>query len=133
MTNRLRVLEAIYWILSVTAMVVIGFGVVAFVFGDGLLTLKYLLFVVGFLLFGVASWSLWATSRRRPTIWPELDVGPDADDEIWFERRLWSLPGLRGDWLPPRDRLVRRVKLFLASLVVLGISYALEVVFGVAV
>ncbi|MFB6086350.1 MAG: hypothetical protein ABEJ84_06040 [Halodesulfurarchaeum sp.] len=133
MTRRLRALEALYWILAVSGMVVLGLAVLAFVFGDGLLTLKYLLFVVGFLLFGVGSWSLWAGNRRRPTIWPNIDLGPAETEEIWFERRLWSLPGLRGEWLPPQDRVSRSIKLFLASLVVLGSSYLLEAAFGVAI
>lgn len=133
MTKRLWVLETIYWILAVSLMAVLGLGMLAVVFGDGLLTLKYLLFVVGFLLFGVGSWSLWAATRSRPTIWPEIDVGPDAEDEVWFERRLWALPGLRTEWLPPQDRVARPIKLFLASLVVLSVSFILEAVFAVGV
>lgn len=133
MTIRLRVLEAVYWVAAVALMLAVGVGVLAFVFGDGWLTLKYLLFVIGFLIFGVGSWALWARSRKRPTIWPSVDVGPDRDDELWFEPWLWELPGLRGEWLPARDRVSRPLKLFLTGLAVLALSYLMESVFGVSV
>jgi hypothetical protein len=133
MSRRLQALEAVYWILAATAGTVLGLSVLSVVFGDGLLTLKYLLFVVGFLLFGVGSVALWRGTRRRPTIWPSVEVGPDREDDLALERRLWELPGLRGEWLPPTDRLSRPVKLFLTGLLVLAISYTMEAVFGVAV
>ncbi len=132
MTTGLRVLEATYWILAVTAMITVGLGILALA-GNGLLTLKYLLFVVGFLLFGIGAWALWAGSRKRPTIWPEVSIGPDVDDAVWFERRLWDLPGLRGEWLPVHERVSRPIKLFLTGLAVLAISFVMEAVFGIAV
>jgi hypothetical protein len=131
MSTPLRALEASYWILGATVMCMVGLGVLAFVFGEGLLTLKYLLFVVGFLLFGIGSFALWRKTRRRPTIWPSVDVGPV--DELGLERRLWELPGLRGEYLPPADRVSRPVKLFVTGLVVLAVSYLMEAVFGVSV
>jgi hypothetical protein len=133
MSTRLRLLEAGYWVLAVTAGVVGGLGVLAFVFGDGLLTLKYLLFVVGFLLFGIGSVVLWRGTRRRPSIWPAVGPDVDAPSELGFERRLWDLPGLRGEYLSPEDRISRPVKLFLTGLAVLAVSYVMETVFGVAV
>lgn len=133
MSIRLRVIEACYWILAVAAMITGGLAVPAFVLGEGLLTLKYLLFVVGFLCFGIGSWSLWARSRKRPTIWPDVDTGIDLDDDLGFEQFLWELPGLRGEWLPPHERLGRSVKLFLTGVLVLVISYTMEAGFGVTV
>ena len=133
MSTRLRVLEAGYWVLTATTGCVLVLGVLAAVFGDGLLTLKYLLFVVGFLLFGIGSVALWRGTRRRPTIWPSVDVGPEREDDLAIERRLWDLPGLRGEWLPPGDRISRPVKLFATGVLVLAVSYVMEAVFGVAV
>ncbi|MDZ7849957.1 MAG: hypothetical protein U5K70_03785 [Halodesulfurarchaeum sp.] len=133
MSTRLRALEAVYWVFGGTTVAILGLGVLAFVVGDGLLTLKYLLFVVGFLLFGVGSFALWRGTRRRPTIWPSMDVGPDTTDEIGLERRLWELPGLRGEYLPPSDRVSRPVKLFLTGVFVLAVSYVMEAVFGISV
>ena len=133
MSVRLRALEATYWVVGATVAFVFGLGGIAAVLGDGLLTLKYFLFVVGFLLFGVGSFALWRETRRRPSIWPSVDVGPDRGNELAIERRLWELPGLRGEWLPPGERVSRPVKLFLTGLLVLGISYVMETVFGVAV
>jgi hypothetical protein len=133
MTTRLRVLEATYWVAAVALLLTAGLAVLAFIFGDGWLTLKYLLFVLGFLIFGVGSWTLWASTRKRPTIWPSVEAGPDPDDELWFEPRLWELPGLRGEWLPPRERVGRPIKIFLTGIAVLAISYVMETVFDVAV
>ncbi len=133
MSTRLRLLEAGYWVLAVASGVVVGLGVLAFVFGDGLLTLKYLLFVVGFLLFGLGSVVLWRGTRRRPSIWPSIGPDVDAPNELGFERRLWDLPGLRGAYLTPEDRVSRPVKLFLTGLAVLAVSYVMETVFGITV
>ena len=133
MSIRLRLLEAGYWVLAVTAGHVGGLGILAFVVGDGLLTLKYLLFVVGFLLFGVGSVVLWRGTRRRPSIWPSVGPSVDAPKEVGFERRLWDLPGLRGGYLPPAERVSRPVKLFLTGLAVLAVSYTMEAVFGIAI
>ena len=133
MSTTLRVLEASYWILGATTLCILGLGVLAFVFGDGLLTLKYLLFVVGFLLFGIGSFALWRNTRRRPTIWPSVDVGPNEVDELGLERRLWEFPGLRGEYLPPPERVSRPIKLFATGVLVLVVSYLMEAVFGVSV
>ncbi|MFW5919415.1 MAG: DUF7555 family protein, partial [Halanaeroarchaeum sp.] len=133
MTSRLRALEAVYWIFGGTTVVILGSGVLAFVFGDGLLTLKYLLFIIGFFLFGIGSFALWRKTRRRPTIWPSVDVGPDTTEELGLERRLWELPGLRGEYLPPSARVSRPVKLFVTGVLVLAVSYAMEAFFGVRV
>jgi hypothetical protein len=133
MSTRLRLLEAGYWVLVVTSGVVVSLAILAVVFGDGLLTLKYLLFVVGFLLFGLGSVVLWRGSRRRPSIWPSVGPDVDAPNELGFERRLWDLPGLRGAYLAPDDRVSRPVKLFLTGLAVLAVSYTMEAVFGIAV
>ena len=133
MSTRLRALEAGYWVLGATILFTLGLGMLAFVFGDGLLTLKYLLFVAGFLLFGIGSFALWRGTRRRPSIWPSVNVGPDRTAELDLERRLWDLPGLRGEYLPPPDRVSRPVKLFLTGVLVLAVSYVMEAVFGVSV
>lgn len=131
--SRLRYVEFALWVGTVSAAVTFALSVPAFLFGEGLLTLKYALFVVGFLLFGVGSFAIQPTPRGRDPVSRLFSLSVDGEAEFGFERRLWALPPLDGAWLPPGDRVSRDVKLFVTSLLVLGISLALEVGLGVGV
>lgn len=136
----LRAADFTLWVVTVSAAVVAVGAVLSFALGDGLLTLKYLLFVVGFLMFGVGSIGIQPRSMRRrakerageDTGRPTLgSLSTDDGSEYGFEERLHTLPPLRDEWLPPDDRVSRDWKLFVTSLVVLAVSLWLEVGVGV--
>jgi hypothetical protein len=141
--RRLRAAEFVLWVASIAAAVVGVGAVLSFALGDGLLTLKYLLFVVGFLMFGVGSVGI-QPRVRRPSLGGNADgesaprgsllgsLSTDSDDEYGFEERIQRLPPLRDERLPVVDRVSRDWKLFAASLVVLGVSLLLEAGLGVA-
>jgi hypothetical protein len=123
----LRLAETALWVGTVSAAVVIVLAVPSFLFGDGLLTLKYALFVVGFVLFGFGSLAIQPVRPRQDGTL----VDTDGDTEYGFEERIGSvLPTERR--LTLEDRVSRNTKLFVASLVVLAVSYLLESGFGVA-
>lgn len=104
-------------------MVIVAVGIVlALLLGDGLLTLKYVLFLIGFLLFGLGSFGIQPKRpmRKKKRITVETDTAHD------FEERLLALPGMDRFWIPHSDRISRDVKVFLTSLVVLGVSLFIE-------
>jgi len=61
---------------------------VAYAFGDGLLTLKYVLFVVGFALFGLGGLAIQPKAKRRD----RKRVSFDTEQEWEIEARLAQLP-----------------------------------------
>ena len=128
-SNWLRFVDLVLWVVVVSAALVGVLGALAFAFGDGLLTLKYALFVVGFLLFGLGSIAL---QPKRPHRDRKL-ISVDRDDEYGFEERIHELPPLRGHRLPLDARVSRNAKVFVVSLVVLAVSFGLEVGLDVSV
>lgn len=125
-----QALDALAYAVAVTAVVAGLSGVASLAVGAGLVGVKYGLFVVGILLFGVATFKL----RPNPP-------GNDGDREsLPVDRRGASsfqaavqraLPARYR--IPPDERLSDAARLFLASLLVLATSYLMERVFGVAV
>lgn len=133
-TSGLRLVEFVLWVGSTSALTVGILAVIAVIFGEGLLTLKYLLFVVGFIYFGVGTFGMRANLKRRPD-----EMGRErrrylASNEEWgLEARLQDVPPLRREHLPFDDRISRNGKLFATGITVLVISFAMEVVLGVQV
>lgn len=128
-SNTLRIAELAVWVSTVSTAIVALSALGAVLFGNGLLTLKYALFVVGFLLFGVGSFGIQPKSPRREKKRFTVDSG-----ELWgFEEKLQRLPPLRNRHIPAGERVSRDVKVFLTSLVVLGVSFVLEYGLGVSV
>jgi len=99
---------------------------VSFVGGGGWGGVKYLLFFVGFLLFGITAFGL------RPTgAWTESSASSPNREETRFQAVVQATPPLRRYDLAPDERLPVAAKLFVASVLVLGVSFAMERVFGV--
>ncbi len=136
-TNLLALAEFVYWVVAVAAAVVVGLAIPSFLFGSGLETLKFALFVVGFLLFGLGSFAIQPNPPGRDPLsrafsWSlagEGDLNPE--DQYEFEKHIQKLPPIDDEWLPIQDRVSRNIKLFVASLLVLGFSIFLEVGLGV--
>jgi hypothetical protein len=128
-SNSARVSEFAVWVGAASIGVVAGCAAVAYVFGDGLLTLKYVLFVVGFLLFGLGGLAIQPKAKRRD----RERVSFDTEQPWGIEERLTRLPPLREMTIPFEERVSRNVKIFVTSLVVLAVSLSLEVVAGIGV
>ena len=129
MTSRrvLRYAEFALWVAAATALIVAVCAVPAFLFGSGLPTLKLLLFVVGWLLFGIGSFGIQPERPKRDGQIVNLETG----EPNRFEDRVQEIPPLRGRRLPCSDRVNRNVKLFATAVAVLAVSAALELVFSV--
>ena len=126
----LRLVELLYWVLAASIAVVAFAVVLSFAIGGTLATVKLMLFVVGFLLFGVGSIGI----RPAPAA-PHKDklLSPDGGSQSRFEAKLQHLPPLNTQPLRFNDRIRRSWKIFLTSLLVLSISVFLEFELGFAV
>lgn len=122
-----RLIEFCVWVLVVSAAVTLVLGFLSLITGGGLVLLKFLLFVVGFLVFGFGSLGLQPKSPRRD----RKLITAEGDEEFRFEERVQEVPPLRDDWLPLADRVSRDTKLFVTGLVLLGVSLGMEVLLGV--
>ena len=128
-SNIARAGEFAVWVGAASAGVIAACAVAAYVFGDGPITLKYALFVVGFVLFGLGGLAIQPKSKRRDRERVTFETGAAWD----VEDRLMRLPPLRGRTIPFEERVSRDVKVFATSLVVLAVSLLLEFVAGVSV
>lgn len=124
----LRAAEFVLWVAATAAVVVAVALLVGFAAGEGLLGAKYVLFFVGFLLFGLASLAIQPTPPHRD----EKRLSLKGDRENRLESAIQNVPPLTDVALPFDERVSRGVKLFVTSLVVLGVSAVLEFGFGVA-
>ncbi len=127
--RRLRVADFLLWVLGATTGVVVSLGVLSFAATGGLVGLKFALFLVGFGLFGVSAFALQPKHSGQGSKMVDFE----RDDPTRFERLLYEVPPLRGEWLPVKRRVSRNWKLFATSLLLLAVSLALEDVFGIAV
>lgn len=125
-TRLLRYVEFVFWVAAVAGAIVGVILVPAFLIGEGLLTVKYALFFIGFLMFGVGSFAIQPTPHGKGPVSKAFSLSLDGETEYGFEERLQRLPPLKGEWLPVTDRVSRNTKLFVTSLVLLGISIFLE-------
>lgn len=139
-SSLLLAVETVYWITVVTAGVVAIGSVPAVATGGGLLTLKYSLFAIGFLLFGIGSFSIQPKSPRlgdkskfRQPVTRIFSMSLDGDRPFRFEKLIQRLPPLRDHTIALENRVSRNIKVFLTSLMVLGVSWFIEAVLGVTV
>jgi len=120
---------------ALTTLVAVGVMVAA---GAGMALVVHLTFVLGFLMFGYATYLLWPKRlwRKKETEEGEIRVTKTqtgevvgAREETKFQSMVQRLPPLTTYSLAPSERLSPGVKLFVASLVVLATSFAVEMVF----
>jgi hypothetical protein len=125
----LRLFELVLWVVAVGGAIVSGSVVIGLAMEGGFTIAKRILFVVGFLLFGVSSFML----RPKPPKGEDDDGVMDVDepDETRIEGYLQQVPPLRDNPIPADQRVNRNVKLFLVSIAVLATSFLMETVFGV--
>jgi hypothetical protein len=129
-----QALDAIVYAIVVTAIVGITSIAVSFVLGWGLVGVKFILFVVGFVLFGIG------TLKLRPTSpWQEGDENESSevshagsDNDSPLQRAIHRVLPLDQHELRPNNRLSDGAKLFLASVFMLVVSFLMESVFDIA-
>ncbi len=136
MRVRVRVwIDALTYATVVAALATLGSLSIGIATGGGLVRGKVVLFVVGWGLMAYATVQLWPSSPEEVNGTPESRTGeslPESQNETRLQSFVQSIPPNR--WLRaprPERRLSIDGKLFLASLLVLAISFAMEVVFGI--
>jgi hypothetical protein len=113
---------AVVWVATLVAVS----AVVSFPLGGGWVGVKYVLFFVGFFLFGLSA------LRLRPTPpWKDDRETSGEREETRFQAFVQRLPPLGRYGLAPDERLSAATKLFIASVLSLVFSYLLETVFGI--
>jgi len=123
----LRLVEAAFWVTGATLLTGVVCAVPSFLFGSGLVSLKFALFVVGLLQFGLGSFGIQPERPHRD----QKRISVEGEEPYEAEVALQRLPPLRGRQLPFTDRVSRNAKLFLTGVAVLAVSAAMEVVLGV--
>jgi len=123
----LKLVEFVLWVVAAAAVVVLASTAVGLLVGGDLLTVKYTLFLVGVLLFGVGSLAIQPESpgergRKRVSEYVDLEANGPNQLEAYIER----VPPLRDNYLPFDRRVSRSVKVFFTSLAVLGASLVME-------
>ena len=127
----------------VVAALVFGIGsMVGLLVGGGLVTAKFVMFVVGLLMFGYATFQLrpdppWGTEQTEDGKVKVTKNEPKGKvvggrNETKFQSVVQQIPPLSRYSLPPDERLSVGAKLFVASLATLAWSFVMETMFGVA-
>ena len=138
-----QALDAATYAIAVAAVVFVVGTALGVALGGGLITAKYVMFLVGLLLFGYGTFQM----RPDPPWGTETTDGGDIEvtrnapkgtvvggrDETRFQAAVQRVPPLSRYSLPPDDRLSVATKLFVASLAVLGWSFVMETVFGIGI
>ena len=115
---------AVVWVITLVSVA----AMVSFPLGGGWLGVKYILFFIGFLVFGISAIQL----RPKPP-WKHDDASSDSGEreETRFQTFVQRFPPLGRYGLDPDDRLPAPAKLFVASIFSLVLSYILEVGFDI--
>jgi len=136
-----QVVDALVYANAVAAAVFAVGLAIGLLAGGGLVTAKYVMFFVGLLTFGFATFKLrpdppWDTERTEDGEIKVTRNEPDGRvvggrEESRFQSAVQRIPPLPWYSLPPDDRLSVAVKLFVGSLATLAWSFVMETVFGV--
>lgn len=137
-----QVLDAVVYGIAVAAVVFAVGAVVGLTLGGGLVTAKFVMFVVGIFMFGYATFQLrpsppWGTEETEDGKVKVTRNEPKGKvvggrDETKFQSVVQRIPPLSRYSLPPDERLSVGAKLFVASLATLAWSFMMETVLGVA-
>ena len=135
--STLVVLDAFAYAFVLTITATAGAIVLGVASGGGFLRAKYALFLFGFVAMAYATFLLWPSSpsdlEETTLTNTTSDLSQGRGGETRFQKFVQAVPPVR--WLPTpphRRRATPPAKLFLASLVVLLVSYSMEVVFDIA-
>lgn len=132
----LQCVDAVTYALALVGVIAVPFGVVEVLVFGGLVFTKWLLFFLGALFAMVAGLKLRPASPKKRAA--AADQGPNkgtvGDVELSRLQR-WAavLPPARWTGLTPNERFSPATKLLVGSIVMLGVSYTMEAVFGISV
>jgi hypothetical protein len=125
--------ECVLWVGLLTAVLTVVATVVGVASGGltsgGLGVAKTLLFALGFVLFGLGAIEL----RPSPVREGEQRFSLAPNGESRADRLVGRLPPLNGRTVPIDQRVGRGTKWFVAGLLVLAVSYAMETLLGAGV
>ena len=123
-----QALDVLVYAVAVVAVLVAVSAAVSFPVGGGWVGVKFVLFFLGFFMFGISTFQL-----RPKASWKREDDGDSSGrTETRFQSLVQRLPPLGRYGLEPSNRLSPAAKLFAASLFALLVSFVMETVFGVA-
>jgi len=129
-----RLIDLAIYVLAVTALCYAPLFALGALAGGPTLVVN-LSFVLGFLMFGYAIYLLWPSPPWQAEVTDEGRLEIERNDELPtlgsrettpLQRALQRLPPLSTIERPATDRLSRGLKLFVASLAVLAVSYLTE-------
>lgn len=128
-----RTLDAVTYAAAVTVLVVVPSGLLSFAVSLGWLGVKWVLFLLGWVVFGYATFTLRPTPPWRHDDPATVETGSVITErsETRFQAAVQRLPPARLRPLPVDDRFPAGVNMFLASLAMLGTSLVMEFVFGI--
>ncbi|WP_232686754.1 DUF7555 family protein [Halobacterium zhouii] len=127
-----QLFDLVTYVVATTLLFVAASAVLAVAVGSRVAPgVKYGLFVFGWLAFGYATYLLFPTQA-----WEDDDDGRDPfgvppNGETGFQSLVQDLPPARFRRIQPNHRLPTGIRLFLASLLMLGTSIVLEQAFGI--
>lgn len=122
-----RLLDVVGYAVGLTVVASLLIAPVSLAAGTGLVGLKLGLFLVGVACVGYAT-VLWWPSRRRSE---RADTPGRGERPTGFEALLARVPPWRWCRVDQRDRAHPGTKLYVAAALLFGVSFLLEVAFGV--
>lgn len=120
-----RLVDAVQYALGLTATIALLLTPVSVLASAGFWGVKYGLFLFGVLSFGYATWLAWP---RTPA---DLATEGQGREETRFQEFIRRVPPAAWYPLAPADRARNWVRLYLASVTMLALSFAMEAVFGI--
>jgi hypothetical protein len=131
----LQCVDVFTYSLALVGVVAVPVGALELLTLGGLVFTKWVLFVLGGALLMVAGLKLRPASPERRTA--AASAGPSGDslggeDLSWLQRTGAKVPSALDLGLEPHERFPPSAKLLVGSIVMLGVSFAMEALFGVA-
>ncbi|RDZ66185.1 hypothetical protein C5B90_07525 [Haloferax sp. Atlit-12N] len=135
-----KTIDAVVYAVSLTGVVFVVTALVSTLAGNGLPGAKWLMFFLGFAMFGYASLKVrpkaaWKSGNENGNGGSDGGLFSGSDEPVGVEKLVGNALDAV---LPPRlrpansdERPSSGVKLLLASVCILATSYAMEVVFGI--
>ncbi|MCO8266855.1 hypothetical protein NKF06_09695 [Haloferax sp. AB510] len=135
-----KTIDAVVYAVSLTGVVFVVTALVSTLAGNGLPGAKWLMFFLGFAMFGYASLKVrpkaaWKSGNGNGNGGSDGGLFSGSDEPVGVEKLVGNALDAV---LPPRlrpansdERPSSGVKLLLASVCILATSYAMEVVFGI--
>lgn len=121
-----RLVDAFARAVILTTLVITVSAAISFALGGRWLGVKYILFVVGFFALGIGG----ILSRPTPA-WRDEPYVSRSGESTPFQALVDRLLG--GFALAPRERFPTGVRVLLAGVLMLAISFVMETVFGVVI